>query len=764
MTQRSLIVHGHFYQPPRENPWTEEVPREPTAAPYHDWNARITAECYRANAHARVVDSQNRVVSIVNSYAHLSYNVGPTLLAWLETHAPETYERMVAGDADGGGAMAQAYFHAILPLCNERDVRTNVRWGLADFRHRFGREAEGMWLPETAVDSEVLRILGEEGVRYTILAPTQAAEPVDTRRAYRCNGTQVVFFDGPLSHAAAFEGLTSQALVDRAAAAAPDGGLVCLATDGETFGHHHHYADRALAYALTVEGPRRGLDVTTPARFLREHPPAESVAVRESSWSCIHGVGRWREDCGCSTGGEPGWNQRWRGPLRAALDVLRDFGVEVFERRGGAVFVDAWAARDAYVEVLLGRVARKDFLAEHGRPGVDAVEAFTLLEGQRHALAMYTSCGWFFNDLAGIETVYVLRYAARYMDLLRELGESPPEAELLDVLATATSNVPEEGDGRRVWERHVVPARVDGRRVVAHLALVELLQRPLPEGRLAGFDVDWVEHGHQHRGHLGLCSGHVALVHARTGRRSEYVYAGLHLGGLEVMGAVRAADHTRDAAALASVERAFAEGAPVTTLLRLLGEGFGSDEFDLSWALPDAADQIVASVADSLTDRMAAAYERLFDDHRATLDALAIAGYELPPALRAPSVLALSRRFEAEIANHAGSTDPTAYEEARSIVATARRHGVSLDTPRASHLVSRAIRLAVERAAGPEAGPDEAEPALQLLQLARELDLHPDVGAAQEVVYAALLERPTPSLRLLGTALGLAVETLGEPA
>jgi hypothetical protein len=579
-------------------------------------------------------------------------------------------------------------------------------------------------------------------------------------------GVAIVFFDGPLSHAAAFEPLSSQALVDRAlASSGPAGGVVCLATDGETFGHHQKYFDRGLAYALTVEAPRRGLAVTTPAAHLDAHPPTESVTVRTSAWSCLHGVARWNDDCGCATGGERGWNQRWRGPLRRALDLLRDAAAEIFERRGAEVFVDRdpWAARDAYIDVLLGRVDRDEFMATRAVPGADPIEAFTLLESQRHALSMYTSCGWFFNDLAGIETVYVLRLAARCIDLLRELDEDVPVDAFLDELADAHSNVPAEGDGRTVWARHVEPARVTGRRVVAHLALVELLQRPLPTGRLAGFDVEWVQHGHEHRGHVGLCSGRVALVHGRTGRRTEYVYAGLHLGGLEVLGAVRRADPVRDDAALGALTKAFGDGAPITTLLRLVGEGFGPDEFDLSWALPDAAEQILSSVADALSERMAAAYQRLFEDHRATLDALALAGYDLPPELRAPAVLALSRRFEAEVEAQAGSTDPQGYEEARQLVRVAHRHGVHLDTPRARTAMSRAIAAAVARAVDPDDGETAVEPALQLLSLASDLELYPDVDVAQELVYDALLSRPTPALREVGSALGLAVETLGNP-
>ncbi|HEU5448588.1 MAG TPA: DUF3536 domain-containing protein, partial [Acidimicrobiia bacterium] len=455
MSPTSLVVHAHFYQPPRENPWTEEVSREPSAAPFHDWNARISAESYRPNAFARIFDGDGRVLAIVNNYEELSFNIGPTLMSWLDRHQPDVYGRIQEAKV-GGGAIAQAWNHMILPLANERDIRTQIRWGLADFRHRFGREAPrgdggcppdnggvsrqgiGMWLPETAVNPNVLAILAEEGVGFTIIAPGQVAairplegrasrslaaipnrawtpidgeHPVDTRVAYRYVhprrkglGVDLVVYHGGLSHALAFESVTSEALVDRVAASGGRrGGLVAIALDGETFGHHHKWADRALAYALTAEAPRRGLEVTNLAAWLERNPPLYEAKVHESAWSCAHGVGRWSADCGCSTGGPAGANQRWRAPLRAALDGLRETGIEVFERRGPALFAggDPWAARDAYVEVLIGAVSRDDFAARWVAPGADPVLAFTLLEAQRNAMLMYTSCGWFFYDLAG---------------------------------------------------------------------------------------------------------------------------------------------------------------------------------------------------------------------------------------------------------------------------------------------------------------------------------------------------------------------------
>jgi hypothetical protein len=756
----TLVVHGHFYQPPRENPWTEEVAREASAAPFHDWNARITAECYRPNGVARIVDDAGRVVAIVDNYQHLSFNMGPTLLAWLERHAPDAYARILAADAKTGGAMAQAFGHTILPLSNERDMRTQVRWGLADFEHRFGRRAEGMWLPEAAVNDDVLRVLVEEGVRFTVLAPGQAApewQPVDTSIVHRWTHPEgdgelaIVFYDGDLSHDVAFglSTLAPQAFLDRVG-----GDLVTVATDGETFGHHHRWGERFLAYVLSVEAPRRGVQVESLVSVVASRPAAGAVQVVESAWSCAHGVARWRDDCGCSTGGEPGWNQRWRAPLRAALDWLRDHAAEAFERRGGLVLKDPWAARDDYVRVLVGAESRDEFAARHVVG--DAAEAFTLLESQRHAMAMYTSCGWFFNDLAGLETVQVLRYAARVVDLLVEVGEPSPEAAFLDRLADAHSNRPEEGSGREVWARHVVPARVDAGRVVAHLALLELLERRSPAPRIGAYDVEVVHHEHADRGPLALCTGAVRLTHMRTGRAGDHVYAALHLGGLEVLGATRPADVRLDDDAPALVRQAFEQGAPVTTLLRMVSSGYGPREFGLDSALPDAADELLRSAARELADRFAGAYERLFADHHGRLAALAAAGYQLPLELRAPAEMSLARRFEAEVAAAGGSSDPAAYQGAVAIARQARDEGYRIDTPEALQAIERILTDAVARAVAD--GTDHAEAALALLRLAVELDLRPDIGPAQEIVYQALVGGPTTEpIRRLATALDLVV-------
>jgi alpha-amylase/alpha-mannosidase (GH57 family) len=515
MTHRHVCIHGHFYQPPRENPWLEAIEVQDSAYPYHDWNERVTAECYAPMASARILtsegDDDGRIARIVSYYSSISFNFGPTLLAWMETARPELYAAILEADRRSmdrfgghGAAIAQAHSHLILPLANERDRHTQVLWGLADFRHRFGREPEGMWLAETAVDTPTLEALAAHGVRYTILAPHQAARvrplrdegagddgwtdvpngSVDTTVPYLCrlpSGASIalVFYDGPLSHALSFGELLKdgERFARRLLSALPSDPdrprLVHVATDGETYGHHHRYGEMALAYALDRLGADDSVRLTIYGELLAENPPEHEVRIAENtSWSCAHGVERWRSDCGCSTGGEPGWHQRWRAPLREALDWLRDELAPRYESAAGELLRDPWAARDGYVEVLLDRSDESldRFFSEHASRDLspeERVRARRLLEMQRHAMTMYTSCGWFFNDLAGIETIQVLQYADRVLQLAQRLfGESFEEG-FLSRLERAESNRPLAGapplggNGRLICEREVRPARVN---------------------------------------------------------------------------------------------------------------------------------------------------------------------------------------------------------------------------------------------------------------------------------------------------------------
>ena len=503
----ALIIHGHFYQPPRENPWTGIIDPQPGAQPYHDWNERIHDECYGPNAFAHIVGPQGTIQRTINNYARISFNFGPTLLSWLEVHHPRTYQRILEADRESasnrgghGNAIAQAYGHAILPLCNEADRLTQVLWGMADFRYRFGRDPESLWLPETACNNEVLDLLIEQGLRFVILAPSQAERykqagqwqavvdgGIDTSRAYRYvhrdgsgRSIAVFFYHGAIARAIAFEGVlsSSRSLVNmfmhaaqRGLAGSPAGqpgcsaSLVNVATDGETYGHHFKFGDLCLAHALEVEAQAQDFWITNYAQFLDHYPPDFEVEIKEgldggTSWSCAHGVGRWIRDCGCS--GETGWNQKWRDPLRVALDFLRDAAARHFETLGGDLFLDPWAARNGYIQVILDHgLSRAEFLSRHVRQPLspaDEVCALTLLEIQRNSLLMFTSCGWFFSEISGIETIQIMKYAARVIELMDELGLPSPRHQFLEILAEAKSNIERMGTGVDIFLNHVEPS------------------------------------------------------------------------------------------------------------------------------------------------------------------------------------------------------------------------------------------------------------------------------------------------------------------
>ena len=498
----ALIIHGHFYQPPRENPWTGIIEEQPSASPFHDWNERIHSECYGPNS--AVMSDADGQPRVINNYANISFNFGPTLLSWLEQQHRETYDRIIAADRESiarlghGNAIAQAYGHAILPLCNERDLRTQIRWGLADFRYRFGREAEAMWLPETACDEHVLDALIEEGMRYVILEPHQARyrtanrserDQAATRElneiqpdspdpsipySYSSNhgaGSIAVFlYDGPTSRAIAFENLlkSSRNLVDAFARAVDHRPMLNVATDGETYGHHFKFGDLCLAHALKEEAPARGFTVMNYSAYLDQYAPEVEIEINSgpdgegTSWSCPHGIARWIRDCGCRTGGEPNWNRAWRTPLRAALDFLRDENITHFEATRGKLFTFPWLARDESISLILDPLrSREHFLFEHAGRWMSADErwrALTFLELQRMLLLMYTSCGWFFNDISGIETIQILKYAARAVDLMGQLGLPSVRDRFLAILAEARSNRREFGTGADIFRQFVEPS------------------------------------------------------------------------------------------------------------------------------------------------------------------------------------------------------------------------------------------------------------------------------------------------------------------
>lgn len=460
MDRATVVLHGHFYQPPREDPWTDRIRPEPGAAPFENWNERITAECYEPLARAGVFD-------------WLSFDLGPTLARWLEAAHPRVHEGFVRGDRASrarlgyGNAIAQPYHHIILPLASRREKETEVRWGLRDFERRFGRRAEGMWLPETAVDMATLEVLAAEEVAFTILAPHQVADVPDgsVGRVRLGGGREIAVFiyDGGLSHGVAFGALLEgrdawfEALRSAAGRGTP---FVALATDGETFGHHHRGADGALVDVISRARESGEVKIGNFASVLAAAGEVPFVTVREpTSWSCAHGVERWRSACGCRMAPHLDSQQRWRGPLRDALETLAAGLDEAFATLAPGRLSEPRRARAALGDVLGNPSGLEDFAGRAAggtRRGERRDEALALLEVARDRAAMFTSCAWFFDDVAGIEATQVLGYAAHALDRLRRLapeGAEALEAAFVADLAMAPANDTDIGNAAVAYER-----------------------------------------------------------------------------------------------------------------------------------------------------------------------------------------------------------------------------------------------------------------------------------------------------------------------
>jgi alpha-amylase/alpha-mannosidase (GH57 family) len=667
--RRAIVIHGHFYQPPRENPWLEVVEVQDSAAPYHDWNERITAQCYAPNTAARRVDGANRILDIVDNFERISFNLGPTLLAWLERRAPGVARAIVEADrasmaAHGGhgNALAQVYNHQIMPLASRADKVTQVRWGLEDFRRRFGREAEGMWLPETAVDDETLEVLAEAGVRFTILAPGQAwrvrplaggdwdevNHAIDPSRPYLWRGPRdlalaLFFYDGPISRAVAFEGLleSGERFAARLRAAFSEARdwpqLVHCATDGESYGHHSRFGEMALAAALEQLARDDAIEITNYGAFLASHPPTHEVQVHpNTSWSCAHGVERWRADCGCRVRAD--WHQRWRAPLREALDWLRDLVDPFYETRAAVHLRDPWAARDDYVGVVLDRHPEtlETFLAAHARGPLDAgarLETRRLLELQRNRLLMYTSCGWFFDEISGIEPVQVLRYAAMVLQYLRDLGGGHQEPEFEKRLAAAPSNVPAYGDGGEVYRRLVAPTVVDLRRVVAHYAITGLFEEHPEDAAIYAYRVLRLDETRQVSGGTSLRIGHVRAQSEVTGETREAMYALLHFGGHDFTCALRAwegqaaYDDMKD-----DLVRRY-QHYSLADMVRGLDEHFPGEAFALPHLFLEERRRVLAQVIASVLERHEETYRAIWMENRKLIRYLRQADAPIPDAL-----------------------------------------------------------------------------------------------------------------------------------
>ena len=651
---RYICIHGHFYQPPRENPWLEAIEVQDSAYPYHDWNDRITAECYAPNSASRILDGEERIVRITNNYARISFNFGPTLLSWLEEKAPRVYQAILDADkmsqklfSGHGAAIAQVYNHMIMPLANRGDKETQIVWGIRDFELRFGRKPEGMWLAETAVDLETLDILSQYGIRFTILAPNQARQErdigakswrsvddgsIDPSLAYRITlpsqrTLSLFFYDGPISHAVAFEGLLKRGefLANRLAQAFSSERkwpqLAHIATDGETYGHHHFHGDMALAYALEHIEAANLAKLTNYGEYLSRQPPLREVEIKENtSWSCVHGVERWRNDCGCNSGMHAGWNQSWRAPLRDALNWLRDKLAPRFTERGAALFRDPWQARNRYIDVVLSRSSENvhEFLDKQQRAKLTAterIEAIKLLEMQRHAMLMFTSCGWFFDELSGIETVQVIQYAGRALQLSEDLFGDGLQVEFLNRLERAHSNLPEHRNGRIIYDKFVKPAMVDLEKVGAHYAVSSLFERYGSKTRVYCYDAVREDFHLLSAGKARLALGR-ASIKSRILFESQAISFGvLHLGDHHVSGGVREFQGEDAYLELCSEIRDAFERGDMPAVLRLVDKHFDSGSYTLKLLFRDEQRKILRLILEPALREAEAAYRRIFEQY-----------------------------------------------------------------------------------------------------------------------------------------------------
>jgi alpha-amylase/alpha-mannosidase (GH57 family) len=818
-SEKAICVHGHFYQPPRENPWLESVEEQESAAPYHDWNDRITAECYAPNSAARIVDGENQIIRIINNYARMSFNFGPTLLSWLQENAPRVHAAIVQADrrsqnrySGHGSAMAQVYNHLIMPLASRRDKITQIRWGIADFRHRFGRIPEGMWLSETAVDSETLDLLAHLGVRFVLLAPHQCARirplpkagasvklteaawtdtpdaSVDTTRPYvvrlkEGRSIAVFFYDGGRSRAIAFEGLLNsgeglaQRLMGGFKADSADAQLVHVATDGESYGHHHRYGEMALAWLLhwAQEQSRTGGSVrpTNYGEFLAQNVPRyEAQIVENTSWSCVHGIERWRSDCGCS-GGKPGWNQKWRTPLREALDWLRDTVAPLVAESARRLFADPDSARNGYIGVVLdrSRESRDTFVADHAMRALndeERIRAFMLMELERHAMLMYTSCGWFFDDISGIETVQIIAYASRVLQLAADLfGKRAAglEKQFIEKLAAAKSNLPEQQDGASIYKRLVQPMQVTLEQVAAHYAISSIFTSYPDEADVYCYKVRRLAHETVSSGRVRMVAGQ-ALICSKTTELAETVaFAVLHFGDQNITAVVKRWNPDEAAGYQAFLEEATAavNRADFPAVVRCFDRYFGGQTYSIQSLFRDEQKRILEILLRGTTAEVETSLSAIYEKQASLLHFLSQSGLPRPAAMTLAATFAINAGLRRAL-----ESEPIDAVQAHSWLNLAQADQVALDKPQFSYQADQRMKRAMVELHAHSDDAHALDDALLIARTLRELPFELNLWQAQNLWYDAFRKiRETPQAeeslekwKDLGRQMNIAVDVI----
>lgn len=710
--KKYICIHGHFYQPPRENPWLETIEIQDSAFPYHDWNERITAECYAPNAASRILDGQGEIIDIVNNYQKISFNFGPTLLSWIKIKIPKLLKALCDADHKSmqqfnshGSAIAQAYNHMILPLSNFRDKYTQIYWGIRDFEFVFQHKPEGLWLPETAVDIESLDIMAKLGIRFTILAPNQAKSirkigdsdwhdvtgaKIDTRHAYLLklpSGQSITlfFYDGPVSKDVAFEklldkgetfanrllSLFSKDKVDQ---------LVHIATDGETYGHHHAHGDMALAYAINHIESTKAAEIMIYGCFLELNPPSYEVEIYEnSSWSCAHGIERWKNDCGCNSGMHPGWNQKWRAPLREALDWLRDTLIPLYEENVIKYVNDPWMTRNNYIEIIHDRSPEviENFFQKNANHDLNKQEKQDLLkwlELQRHALLMYTSCGWFFDELSGIETSQVILYAGRVIQLAKDLLNTDFETPFLEKISLAKSNIPQLDNGATIYKLFVKPNQIDLSNVAAHFAISSLYKAYGDETQIFCYNIKNLKQNSYESGKVKLILGQVFVSSNITLEEAHLNYGVIHFGDQNLNCSVKYFSNEEDfSLAETEITNIFSRG-EIINVVKLFEKFFGPETYSIRNLFRDEQRNIINKILEATLLESDAAYRQLYDHYSPMIDFLVDINIPIPRELKMVAEYSIKTEIKQLLRKKAVN-----YEKIITLIDKLKKLSISLD-------------------------------------------------------------------------------------
>ena len=774
-----LTIHGHFYQPPRENPWLEAIELQDSALPNHDWNERINLECYNPNSVSKIVDNRSRILDVVNNYENISFNFGPTLLSWMQDNSPMTYDRIIKADIKSvvehnghGNAMAQVYNHMIMPLANENDKQTQVKWGIRDFEYRFGRKPEGMWLAETAVDDDTLRVLVENGVKFTVLSPYQAlrANPIsdcnwndvswgniDPARSYRYyiksapgKYIDLFFYDGAISKSVAFDELLKDGdkfikrLKEGVSSSRGYNQLVNIATDGESYGHHTKFGDMALAYVLKIKAQDEGFILTNYGEYLENFRSDWEVDIKQaSSWSCFHGVGRWKEDCGCSTGALPGWNQKWRKPLREALDYLRDEFAVLFENEGKKYFVkDSWTTRNSYIDVILDRSERviKKFQSEFFKSELteeEKVKAMELLEIQRQAMLMYTSCGWFFSEISGIETTQIMKYAARAMQLAENFTSKDYETKFLEILSNAQSNFKEYGNGKDIFNRFVKPSVVTKKQIASLWAISSLYQDMEEEENVYCYKIKTNAYKKVQKGDANFVIGHIELLSRVTLEKSNLVFVLLQYQDGDFHCAIKEFSTESEYLKIQKeLIRTFMLN-PLTEIIRAIDDYFGKEYFTVKDIFIEERRKILEILLKDKMDKFAQTYYELYNEGKAPVYHMQSLGLKVPDEFKLVAEYSLTKQFNDVMSEFNSSFDPQIIQKAADINLEAKNIGVELDKTPTSELFSYKLYQSINRLSS-SIEIHQAEAVLDLFEYIEKLELKVEISEAQNIYFAKI--------------------------